>query len=99
MCELAAGGTLLGIHNIKECTEDDPMFSFISVFLLQSESKSVLCSYVLKPLADLSFFFLSLLIYWGGGAERETERQRIPRRLHSVSAEPDLGLDPMTLGS
>ena len=27
-----------------------------------------------------------------GGAERETERERIPSRLHAVSTEPDTGL-------
>ena len=26
--------------------------------------------------------------------DRETERQRIPSRLHTVSAEPNLGLEP-----
>ena len=32
-----------------------------------------------------------------GGAEREREREgeRIPRRLHTVSAEPNSGLDAM----
>ena len=28
-----------------------------------------------------------------GGAERERERERIPKRLHTVSAEPDMGLE------
>ena len=27
--------------------------------------------------------------------ERERERERIPSRLHTVSTEPDMGLDPM----
>ena len=37
----------------------------------------------------------------GGGAERERERgrERIPSRIRAVSAEPDVGLDPTTLGS
>ena len=29
-----------------------------------------------------------------GGAERERERERVPSRLHAVSTEPDMGLDP-----
>ena len=46
----------------------------------------------------LAFFLnLSLLTYFerdrdsvsGEGAEREGERERIPSRLHAVSAEPD----------
>ena len=31
----------------------------------------------------------------GGERERERKRERIPSGLHSVSAEPDKGLDPM----
>ena len=47
-----------------------------------------------------AFFFLSLFILRereresGGGSEREGERERIPSRLHAVSTEPDVGLDP-----
>ena len=43
--------------------------------------------------------FLSLLIYFErerksrGGAERKGERERIPRRLYAVSAEPNMGLN------
>ena len=29
----------------------------------------------------------------GGGTEREGEREKIPSRLHTVSAESDVGLD------
>ena len=29
-----------------------------------------------------------------GGSERVREREKIPSRLHSVSAEPNTGLDP-----
>ena len=29
------------------------------------------------------------------GRERQRERERIPRRLHAVSAEPNVGLEPM----
>ena len=29
-----------------------------------------------------------------GGGERERERERIPSRLHAVSAEPDAGFEP-----
>ena len=56
-------------------------------------------------------FFLSLFIYFervrererekasssGGRAEKEGERERIPNRLHIVSAEPDSGLEPMNI--
>ena len=31
----------------------------------------------------------------GGGADREGERERIPSRLHTVSTEPDMGLELM----
>ena len=31
--------------------------------------------------------------------ERERERERIPSRLHTVSTEPDTGLDPTTMRS
>ena len=37
-----------------------------------------------------------------GGAEREREREereRIPSRLHAVSAEPNTGLNPMNVRS
>ena len=32
-----------------------------------------------------------------GGGQREKERERIPSRLHIVTAEPDAGLDPQTV--
>ena len=35
----------------------------------------------------------------GEGAEKEGEGERIPSRLPTVNAEPNVGLDPMTLGS
>ena len=44
-------------------------------------------------------FFLSLLIYFEsdstsrGGTERESERERIPSRLCTVSTGPDAGLE------
>ena len=34
-----------------------------------------------------------------GEGQRERARERIPSRLHVVSAEPDVGLDPMTVRS
>ena len=30
---------------------------------------------------------------WGRGREREREGERIPSRLHAVSAEPNVGLE------
>ena len=29
------------------------------------------------------------------GRDRERERERIPSRIHAVSSEPDMGLEPM----
>ena len=47
-----------------------------------------------------SYFFLNLLIYfWEVGRDRERRRQRIPSRLHTVSAEPSMGLNPQTVRS
>ena len=52
----------------------------------------------------LSIFFFSLFIYFererasggeGWQREREGERDRIPSRLHTVSAEPDIGPELM----
>ena len=45
-----------------------------------------------------SFFFSLFLLResayeWGRDREREEERERIPRRLHTVSAEPHAGLE------
>ena len=34
----------------------------------------------------------------GGGAERKRERERIPSRLHAITAVPDMGLDLTTRG-
>ena len=34
-----------------------------------------------------------------GEREGGKERERIPSRLHAVSAKPDVGLDPTTTGS
>ena len=48
----------------------------------------------------LLFIFLSLFIYFQRDREREREREsrggareRIPSRLHAISAEPDAGLN------
>ena len=40
------------------------------------------------------FIFTLIYLFCGGGAERKKERERIPRRLRAVSAEPDAGLKP-----
>ena len=46
----------------------------------------------------LKKFFL-MFIYFerkrAGEGQRESERERIPSRLHTASIEPDLGLKPM----
>ena len=54
--------------------------------------------------AELMFYHLFFkFIYFererGGGRQKERRRERIPRRLCAVSAEPNSGLDPTTLGS
>ena len=59
----------------------------------ENESESQLWEYTF-------FFLLSLFIYferqkahvWGGTDERERERGN-PGRLHTISAEPDVGLE------
>ena len=54
----------------------------------------------------VSFFFFKVIYFERGrgrekasasrgGAEREGEREKIPSRLRAVSAEPDMGLEPM----
>ena len=56
----------------------------------------------------LNFFFIPFLLGFvlfiylretetarGGEEQREKQRERIPSRLHTVSAEPDVGLEPM----
>ena len=56
-----------------------------------------------KTLLPSYRFFLGLFIYFEREKERELEqgrgrergRQRIPSRLHMVSAEPNVGLKPM----
>ena len=47
----------------------------------------------LTPCFILSFFFKKKFIYfereeWGGG-----EKERVPSRLHTISTEPDVGID------
>ena len=49
------------------------------------------------PAASI-FFFRVTERASRGGAERERERERIPSGLHTVSAEPDIGLEPRKLG-
>lgn len=61
----------------------------------------VLTEVLLVKLVNISFFFLSLLIYLVKEKEhrRDREGETIPSRLHAVSVEPDAGLDLMPLGS
>ena len=41
----------------------------------------------------LFLFFSSWFTYLGVGEEQGEERQRVPSRLHTVSEEPDVGLE------
>ena len=43
------------------------------------------------------FFIFRESVSWGGGVQREGERE-IPSRLHAVSVEPDVGLHEIMTG-
>ena len=57
------------------------------------DSPGALPASVVVPHTQLSFF-LKFIILRESREGAETEGERIPSRLHTVSAEPDVGLDP-----
>ena len=63
-------------------------------------TRLLLCSQDLFFFSQLEYevgypliFFLLVCLFFEGGRGRERGRERIPSRLHAVSAEPDAGLE------
>ena len=47
----------------------------------------------------LDYLFMHLFIYFERGKERQRDGERISRRLHALSVEPDILLNPRTVRS